>query len=110
MDTANNSNLKRLTEKLGFDPTKNAPATGVFAAALEEVRKKRDAAAQVKAIELIEKATELSNKMEALRKQSEGQLKKFDKELGKLMGSIEAMASGRPAPEPTEDKETNEEK
>lgn len=94
---------ERLTGVLGFDASKNSPGKTVFSDALEAVTKKRNEANKTKAIELIEKAIGLREKIEAAKKQFLSQEKKFNKELGKLLTGIEAMAKDAPAPVETEE-------
>jgi hypothetical protein len=93
---------ERMDGMLGFDASKNNPGKTVFDEALKAVTKKRDEANKTKAVELIEKAIGLREKIDAAKKQFEGQEKKFNKELGKLLSSIEAMAKGT-TPAPTEE-------
>lgn len=95
--------IQRLTDLLKFDPAKKTVGTNVFADALAEVHKKRDEANKTRAIELLEKAIDLRTKFAEVTKQFQGQEKKFNKELGKLLNSIEAMAKGNPPP--SEEKE-----
>lgn len=100
------STAERLTSALGFDPAKKVTGAGVFKEALKEVTKKRDEANKTKAIELIEKAIGIREKIDAAEKQFLSQKKKFDKELGKLLNGIEAMAKGsEPAAEEEESAE-----
>lgn len=99
------SSVERLTKVLGFDPAKNAGG-GVFAKAMDEVKKKREEAALSKATALIEQAMDLRQKMDDAERAFNVQKKKFEKELGKLVGRIEGLAGGKtPAQIEAEEKE-----
>lgn len=86
--------VDRLSRVLGFDPARKG-GTGVFADALEVVNKKRAEAAKDKAVGLIEQAITLREQMAQAENTFNAQKKKFEKELGKLVGRIEALAGGK---------------
>lgn len=84
----------RLTTALGFDPTKNTASAEVFKAALSRVTAKRAEAQEAEAVVLIEKAIALQGEMAKQERAFAAQKAKFDKELGKLLRTIEAMSKG----------------
>lgn len=86
---------ERLGGILGFDPTKSKGSEGVLFKALEKIKAERAAANEVKATELIKKAIEASEKMEKAKQQFESEMGKAEKELNKLISSIEALGGGK---------------
>jgi Sec-independent protein translocase protein TatA len=93
------SSIDRLKNVLGFDPAQGTGSSaGAFKDALAELQAERDAENKVKAKDLLKKAMELRTKMDKAKKEFASQESKFEKELGKLLKTIEAMASGQEAP------------
>ncbi len=94
------SSIDRLKAVLGFDPAQQgAPGTGsAFKDALAEIQAEKDAENKVKAKDLLKKAMELRGKMDKAKKEFASQEAKFEKELGKMLRTIEAMAAGKEAP------------
>ena len=89
-------NLERLVSVLGFDPAKGGGAdNAIIQEALKEIQDEEAKAKKAKAKEQLLKAAELRKKMVEAERQFESQRKKFDKELGKVLNQIEAMASGK---------------
>lgn len=89
-------NVERLVDVLGFDPAKGGGAdNAIIQEALQEIKDEQAKAKKAKAKEQLLKAAELRKKMVEAERQFEGQKKKFDKELGKVLNQIEAMASGK---------------
>ena len=88
----NVSPTNRLLELLnGDDPGKRpSPTQEVFKQVLEEYQKSRFELAKESAAALFKKAVELREKMFKLKRESEAQFSKFDKELGKIMNQIES--------------------
>lgn len=84
----------RLNKILGFDAAKNKAGSGVLSEALAAIQAERDAANKVKAQELIKKAIECSEKMEEAKTQFSSAMSKSEKELGKLISSIESLGGG----------------
>ena len=82
---------ERLQSILGFDPTKSGGNTGVLNDALSEIKKERDERNKKKASELIKKAIECVEKMDELKSQFNSTLNKSEKELSKLISSIEQL-------------------
>jgi hypothetical protein len=87
------NNIERLTTILGFDPAKSGGS--ILKEALDEVNKKRAEAHRAKAIALIEQAIDLRQKFDEAERKFNAEKKKFDKELGRLVGRIEAMQGGK---------------
>lgn len=83
----------KLQEILGFDARKNKAGSGVLGNALKEIKQERDEANQKKAAELIKKAIECCEKMEEAKKQFNGAMQKSEKELNKLISSIEQLGN-----------------
>jgi hypothetical protein len=97
--TTHSDNITRLSNLLGFDPSK--PDTGaapMLTEALEEVRKEREAKTKIKVKEFITKAIEIQDQMVQAKNAFDAQYAKLDKGLGKLLSQIDALAKGRPAP------------
>lgn len=93
-----------LREMLGFDPTSEmSVSASVLGDAIKELQEERAAKVKAKAKEQLQKAIELQVKMKQAKKEFDGQTKKFEKELGKVMRSLEAMAKGEELP-PEDDK------
>ena len=84
---------ERLNTILGFDATKNKSSSGVLSAALDKIKAERDEANKVKAGELIKKAIQCAEKMEEAKAQFNSAMGKSEKELNKLISSIEALGS-----------------
>ena len=82
---------ERLQDILGFDPVKSTGGTGVLGEALAEIQKERAEKNKAKASDLIKKAIECCEKMDEARKQFEGAMNKSEKELNKLISSIEQL-------------------
>ena len=89
-------NTKALSELLG--PA--AAQAGVLQSAIAEVAKEDAEARKAKAKELIRKAIGFSKQMDRAKRDFNAQVAKFDKELGKVLRQINAMADGK---EPTEE-------
>jgi hypothetical protein len=94
-----NDPLARLIKLVGFHPTKETPVAdpsvgGVFAQALLNVKKKKEAAALDSATKLFELAFDNQTKWEEVERQFFAQKKKRDKEFAKIVGKIEALARG----------------
>ena len=68
----------------------------ILTEALGEISKERAEKRKEAAKELIRKALDLKDQMNASRKEFEGKSKKFDKELGKVMNRLQNMAKGKP--------------
>lgn len=93
----------KLTEILGYDPTKNpSPTAAILAEVANELRKEREDKARGRAKELLTKAVELRTQKADLDKKYQQAAQKFDKEFGKLMKQIDALAQGQ---EPAEEVE-----
>lgn len=94
------SNAKRLADLCGFDPVKKPTASHeLFAEVLGDIRKEREEKAKVAAREQLTKAIELSEKMDKVKREFEGQYAKFEKELGKMLNRLESSLSGKPVVE-----------
>lgn len=85
---------ERLSTLLGGLP-KRSGGPGVLEKAIEAVKARQAEENQEAAEKLVEQAIELQRKREGLRKQFEQNDKKAGKELGKIVGQIEALSSGQ---------------
>jgi len=91
----------RLAEQLGFDPTKQpAGSADLLAEVVQEIQAERVAKARNKIKEVLLKAMELKTQHEKVRKDFEKESQRFEKELGKTLGELERMATGKTSPEP----------
>lgn len=98
-EPARNDPASRLTTLIGFDPTKATRlTTDLFASVVKEITDERTGVAKTKAKELLTKAIELRAQAAKARKDFDTQMKKFDKELGGVIGQIQQMLDGREAP------------
>jgi hypothetical protein len=97
-------NTERLEKLMGFDVVKRQGITKeIFKEVLGEVQEKRMEEAKTAAREQISKAIELREKMHKVKREFDGQMRKFDKDLGKLLNQLEAGLSGQPTEQPQED-------
>jgi Mn-containing catalase len=101
------TNVQSLREVLKFDPTVEALNNEIFAEALKEITEERNKKIKAKAKEQLLKAMELNEKMKKLKKQTDDEMKKFDKELGKIMRQIKATMEGKSAEEVEESEKTD---
>ena len=81
----------------------------VLKEALDEVSQERAEKRKDAAKELIRKALDLKEQMNKAKQQFDGQAKKWDKELGKVMNRLQNMANGRPLNEGEEAEEESSE-
>lgn len=96
----------KLQEMLGFDAAKKGTLTNdLFGEVVKEIQQERHDEAKKRAKEHLVKAINLREQMEKARKDFEGQAKKFDKELGKVLNQIQGILTGKC---PDEEKEENE--
>lgn len=94
MADQNSANIDRLSKLLGYDAAKQHGGKSVFDEALKEIQEEKDKATKVKAKEMLQKAIDIRMKMDEIDKQYNANRNKFNKELGKLMGKIEAFSRG----------------
>lgn len=85
---------ERLEKMLGFDPSKQSAGSDVLTKAVEAITKERAEEALGKATDLLKQAIDLRKKRDQAERDFTAATKKFDKELGKLLNRIEALASG----------------
>lgn len=90
-----NRNVDRLAKILGYDPAGSHGGATVLTAALKEIQEEQDKATLATTKELVYKAMELRKQMKNKANQVNAELKKFDKELGKLLNRIEAFSKGK---------------
>lgn len=96
------SNVEKLAEFLGpMTETKNA-----LQEAIAEVRKERADRQKAKAKELIVKAIRLQEEQAEADKKYEAAKRTFNKELGKLMSTLEQMSHGNATEAPSEEPES----
>lgn len=108
MSNETDPQANRLTKIFGRDPAKPHTVTSDM---LQEVMKGLDEAdreaAKEKATALLTQAVELRKKKVNCVREHTGQIKKFDKEMGKLLNRIESMVQGTPIVEES-DEDTQE--
>lgn len=101
------NNTKRLDELL-----KDAkPEAGFFEEAMKQLQKENAEKKKTEALSLLRQAMDLKSQMQQVERETNKQLQKFDKSLGKVLNAIENMSRGRPVTEETEnesDKENQE--
>jgi hypothetical protein len=103
-----NQNLARLQKLLGFDPDKRGSITqDVLSETIKEINEARVAEAKVRAKEMLTKALSLREQKVKLDKEYKKNSEKFDKELGKILKTIENSLSGK---EETEEENKEEKK
>lgn len=93
------------TERLGDMLKPHEQKLDILKEALDEVSQERAEKRKESAKELIRKALDLKSQMDKAKSAFEGQTKKWDKELGKVMNRLQNMASGRPLNDGEEDEE-----
>lgn len=99
--------MGKLTELLGFDPTKQNPNQSVLQSALEDITKERDAKLKERVKEQLVKAIEIAQKWNKLKAEFHREEKKNDKELGKIINGLNAIQKGQaPPPEESEEAES----
>jgi hypothetical protein len=104
-------NIDRLTKILGYDPAKQHGGPTVFSDALKELQEEQDEAVKGQAKELLSAAIGLRKKMNEKVRTVNSEMKKFDKELGKLLNKIEAFSKGANLAEvEAQEKEAKEDK
>ena len=101
---ATNANLARLESMIGFDCTKEAPTKEAFSKALENITKKRNEKLQTRVEEQLERAMGLAQQKAKNDKEYRQQDQKWNKEMGKVLTSLQAMSTGKEPPPPEEEK------
>lgn len=102
-------NTERLNKLLGFDPTKRQSVTQeLFKEVMDQVNADRMEKAREQAREQITKAIELRQQAAQLEKEFTGKMQKFDKELGKILSSLERSLNPN-APQAAEEEEEEKE-
>lgn len=97
---------EKLNTLLGFDVTKATRLTSeFFGEVVAEIAKERTDIAKGKAKELLTKAISLREQASKAGKDFAAQMKKFDKELTKVIGSVQGILDGRSPQEGDEEKE-----
>jgi hypothetical protein len=86
----------RLKSILGGDPSSLGGGSGVLSSALEQVRKEKQDAARIKAVDLVKKALELDEKIKSAERQFMQEKNKVVKELNNLLNTIDKLGSGGP--------------
>jgi len=103
------ANVERLSKILGYDPARNTPDSSVLQLAMEELNKERAESLKGDAKKLLTEAIALRKQRDQLERTFNAEIKKIDKGLGNFLNRIEAMASGRPAPDESENKDKEKE-
>lgn len=93
--------VAQLCEKLGFDPARQATGdAGLLADVVKEIQQEREKEVKTKVKELLVLAMQVRKQMDDARKKFEREWAKMEKELGKILGDLERLASGKPVEEP----------
>lgn len=106
----NKTNLDKLNDVLGFDPTKRFTLTGgkageLFQSTLKEITSEREEKAKADAKQVLISAISLAEEWKKAEKNFYQQKAKFDKELGKLMNQLNGMLNGNA---PVEEEKEND--
>lgn len=89
-------NVKRLVERMGFDPAARPSASeGLFKEVLDELQKERDLKAKAALKTQLEEAVKLREEMRRIDNEYKKQSSNFNKQLGKLLNSLEGSLRGR---------------
>mgnify|MGYP003488951234 CR=1 FL=1 len=99
--------MQSLEEILSFKPTSNQPGAEAFKAALDIIKEERKHKAQQAASKAIGEAIALYEQLKKDRQDFEARNGKAEKNLEKLVKSIQAMAAGAEAPIVEEPKTEN---
>ena len=96
MADATSKHVEKLTELLGFDPVKRSTLTqDLFKEVVSDISKDRIDKAKAQAKDLLTKALQLRDQKDKCEKDFAKEMKKFDKELGKVMNQIQGLLSGK---------------
>jgi hypothetical protein len=85
---------ERLEDLLGHNPSKELVGGDILAEAMKEIREERVKEAKVKAKELLTKAIDLHQAITKADQEWRCKVNKFNKELGKVLGRLDAFAQG----------------
>jgi len=108
MSTAKTTNSQKLDDLLG----KGLPpeVSDIVGQAIKEVNDEQSAKKLEACKELLRSAIELEDQKKSAERRFQSEIKKFDKQLGKLINRIKGMMSGKtPEQMDEEDKESSEE-
>ena len=104
MSDQNIDKVAALCTRLGFAPARQPTGDGkVLASVIEEIQKERETKVRGQLKELMVKAMDVRTTIDKARKAFDGESRKYEKELGKILNEIDRLASGKPAPEATEE-------
>lgn len=104
-----NPNAEKLVNILGFDPRSQNLDNSIMEEALKEIREERVTALKGRAKSLLQEAMKLVEEKKKADNVYNEQSRKFDKNLGKLMGRINAMANGKEPPKEEDEASSKEE-
>lgn len=108
---AQGNSAERLEKLIGFDAAKRLNVTKeLFGELVDDIKKERLEKAKISAREQLVKAIELREQMVKVEKEFENNRRKFEKELGKLLNSLEASLNGQQPPTEEEPQEPAEQK
>lgn len=82
-------NFSKLNEMLGFDASKHTPLGSVLGDALKEVNEERAEKAKEECKKVVLEAIGIAEQAKQAERQFFSAQKKFDKQLGKLMGRLQ---------------------
>lgn len=105
------TSIERLEKIVGFDPARgNSPGADVLAEALKEVKEERQKVSKEVAKQLLIKLIDLRSQMAAKKRDFDSQYKKSEKEMGKMLNKLEAMASGKTLEEAEQEEKNSDDK
>ena len=88
------SGSERLEELLGHNPSKQLAGNLILQEAMAEIQQARREDAKKKAKELLTKAIDLHQSITKADQEWRSKINKFNKELGKVLGSLDRFANG----------------
>lgn len=102
------NSVEKLSDLLTFDPAKRSTLTQeLFGEVVAEIKEERAKEAKIKAKEQLIKAMQLREQMAKAEKEFNNQKQKMEKELGKVLGQIQGILSGK-CPEENNSEEKQE--
>jgi hypothetical protein len=101
---ADTDNIKALQDLLGFNPSANPnPTADILKEVMQEIGEERAKKAKEQARKTLHDAIALHEQFVVADRQYQAQKAKFNKELGKLIGSLKRTLGGQPTDEPPAD-------
>lgn len=108
---SDNNSTQRLVNLLGFDPARRPSATQeLLKEVLGDLNKERSEKAKELVKAQLAEAVQLREQMHRLESEFNKNRAKFDKQLGKILNSLESALRGQPVAEETEQAPEGEQK